>query len=364
MKIAQVSPLYESVPPKLYGGTERVVSYLTEELVKQGHDVTLFASGDSKTRANLISTVPEALRLGDSLDPNVYNYIQLQRVVEMAHEFDIIHFHTDYLHFPITALGGWPSVTTLHGRLDIRGLDILYRHFTDIPVVSISYSQRRPLPHAGWVGNVYHGLPEDLYKMGSGNGGYAAFLGRISPEKRVDRAIEIARRAGLQLRVAAKIDPADREYYEREIKHLMEQPHVEFIGEIGEDQKGEFLGNATVTLFPIDWPEPFGMVMIESMACGTPVVAYDHGSVSEVLSDGETGYIVNSMEEAVDAVKNIHKLSRMHCHETFLKRFSVKRMVEDYLEIYASTVEQFRKIRLPANAELRSDELSSSILSA
>ncbi|MDV3308645.1 MAG: glycosyltransferase family 4 protein [Cyclobacteriaceae bacterium] len=364
MKIAQVSPMYESVPPKLYGGTERVVSYLTEELVRQGHDVTLFASGDSKTQANLVSTVPQALRLGDKLDPSIFNVIQLQQVIEMAHEFDIIHFHTDYFHFPSTTLGGWPSVTTLHGRLDIKGLDILYRHFTEIPLVSISYSQRRPLAHAGWVGNVYHGLPENLYKQGSGSGGYAAFLGRISPEKRVDRAIEIARRAGLKLRVAAKIDPADREYYEREIKHLMDQPHVEFIGEIGEDQKGDFLGNAVVTLFPIDWPEPFGMVMIESLACGTPVIAYDHGSVSEVLSHGETGFIVNSMEEAVDAVQNIHKLNRTHCRETFLKRFSVKRMVQDYLSIYASTVEQFRKIRLPVNAGMRSDAVSSSILSA
>jgi glycosyltransferase involved in cell wall biosynthesis len=364
MKIAQVSPLYESVPPKLYGGTERVVSYLTEELVKQGHDVTLFASGDSRTQATLVSTVPQALRLGDKLDPNVFNIIQLQQVIEMAHEFDIIHFHTDYLHFPSTTLGGWPSVTTLHGRLDIRGLDILYRHFQDIPLISISYSQRRPLAHAGWVGNVYHGLPEDLYQPGSGRGGYAAFLGRISPEKRVDRAIEIARRAGLPLRVAAKIDDADREYYEREIKHLMRQPHVEFIGEIGEDSKGDFLGNAVVTLFPIDWPEPFGMVMIESLACGTPVVAYDNGSVSEVLSDGETGYIVNSLDEAVIAVKNIDKLSRMHCREVFIERFSAKRMVQDYLAIYKSTVEQFRKIRLPVNAGMRSDSVSPSILSA
>jgi glycosyltransferase involved in cell wall biosynthesis len=364
MRIAQVSPLYESVPPKLYGGTERVVSYLTDELVNQGHDVTLFASGDSRTKAKLIAIVPKALRLEECLESNIHNVIQLQQVIEKATEFDIIHFHTDYLHFPSSRLGGWPQVTTLHGRLDIAGLDLLYRQFPATPLISISHNQRRPLAHSNWVGNVYHGLPEKLYKPGAGNGGYAAFLGRISPEKRVDRAIEITERAGLPLRIAAKIDRNDREYYNREIRHLMKKPHVDFIGEIGEDEKGKFLGDALVTLFPIDWQEPFGMVMIESLASGTPVVAYKMGSVVEVLDHGRTGFIVESIDEAVHAVRNIRQISRAHCRQVFLQRFTARRMVSDYVSKYESILEESNRIQLPSKTDLKPADLGNRILSA
>lgn len=364
MRIAQVSPLYESVPPKLYGGTERIVSYLTDELVARGHDVSLFASGDSTTRAQLISAVPKALRLGNYIDGNVYNLVQLQQVIERATEFDIIHFHSDYLHFPSTALGGWPSVTTLHGRLDITGLDTLYRHFPDIPLISISYNQRKPLAHAGWVGNVYHGLPESLYEQGSGKGGYLAFLGRISPEKRVDRAIAIAGLAGVPIKIAAKIDRVDKEYFEEKIKHLLSFPHVEFVGEIDESQKGKFLGDAMATLFPIDWPEPFGMVMIESLACGTPVIAYNNGSVSEVLDHGRSGWIVNSITEAANAVTNIHRMCRDACRQAFVERFTVGRMAEDYLTAYTDVIEECRKVRLPVKSELKPGDLSANFLSA
>lgn len=364
MRIAQVSPLYESVPPKLYGGTERVVAYLTDELVARGHDVTLFASGDSITKARLFSVVPQALRLRNYIDGNVYNFVQLQQVIERAAEFDIIHFHCDYLHFPSTVIGGWPSVTTLHGRLDIEGLDLLYRHFPDIPLISISYNQRKPLAHAGWVGNVYHGLPEKLYEQGSGKGGYVAFIGRISPEKRVDRAIAIAGLAGIPIKIAAKIDRVDKEYFEKEIKHLLSFPHVEFIGEIGEAQKGRFLGDAVATLFPIDWPEPFGMVMIESMACGTPVVAYNNGSVSEVLDHGRSGWIVNSITEAANAVRNVRRISRSACRRAFIERFTAQRMAEDYLTAYKAVIEESRKVRLPVKSELKSGDLSAKFLSA
>lgn len=255
-------------------------------------------------------------------------------------------------------------MTTLHGRLDLPGLDILYRHFPDIPLVSISYNQRRPLAHAGWVGNVYHGLPENLYVQGAGKGGYAAFVGRISPEKRVDRAIAIAGLAGVPIKIAAKIDRADRDYFETKIKHLLRFPHVEFVGEISDAQKSKFLGDAMVCLFPIDWPEPFGMVMIESLACGTPVVAYDNGSVSEVLDHGRSGWIVNSIEEAAKAVRNVHRISRTACREAFVERFSVTRMAEDYLMAYKTVIDDFSRVRLPAKTELRPGALSANSLSA
>lgn len=340
MRVAQIAPLYESVPPKMYGGTERVVSYLTEELVKQGHEVTLFASGDSKTKAKLIDISPEALRLNNCQDPLAHHVVQLQEVIERADEFDILHFHIDYLHYPISRLLRKPQVTTLHGRLDLPDLLPVYRKFSDMPVVSISHAQRVPLWMAHWVGNVYHGLPKDLYQLGKGEGDYVAFLGRVSPEKRVDRAIEIAKRCGIKIKIAAKIDKADQDYFNKEIKHLLAHPLVEFIGEIGEVEKGEFLGNAKALLFPIDWPEPFGMVMIEAMACGTPVIAYHHGSVPEIIDIGKTGFIVTSMDEAVQALDNIHLINRMTCRSVFEDRFSAERMALDYVKIYKQLIAQ------------------------
>jgi glycosyltransferase involved in cell wall biosynthesis len=363
MKIAQVSPLFESVPPKLYGGTERVVSYLTDQLVDMGHDVTLFASGDSKTKAKLVSITPKALRLGNCVEPFAHHILQLQCVIEMADRFDIIHFHTDYFHFPISKALGYVHLTTLHGRLNIFDLQALYKKFSDVPVVSISYSQRKPMPFANWIGTIYHGLPENLYSLKKGEGGYAAFLGRISPEKRVDRAIEITRQAGIPLKIAAKIDKIDQDYFDGEIKPLLTQPHVEFIGEIGENQKGDFLGNAKVTLFPIDWPEPFGMVMIESLANGTPVIAYSKGSVPEILDHGKTGFIVNSIEEAVAAINHIDRLSRPECRRIFMERFSANRMASDYCAFYQFLMEENANVQLPIKHEIKTNEIGN-VLSA
>lgn len=340
MKIAQISPLYESVPPQMYGGTERVVSYLTDELVRQGHKVSLFASGDSVTKAKLVPVCSSALRLNkECVDPITHHVIQMEHVREMINEFDILHYHTDYLHFAFSQSNSKPHVTTLHGRLDLPDLKFVYEKFAHVPVVSISNSQRFPLPMANWVRTVYHGLPEDLYAMGSGKGGYAAFIGRISPEKRVDRAIEIALKAGIPLKIAAKIDKVDQVYFDKEIKHLMDHPLIEFVGEIGDSQKNEFLGNAQCLLFPIDWPEPFGMVMIEAMACGTPVIAFKNGSVPEVIDEEFTGYIVSDIEEAVVAVNNLHKINREKCRKFFVERFGAKRMAEDYVETYLRVID-------------------------
>lgn len=335
MRIAQVAPLYESVPPKMYGGTERIVSYLTDALVKLGHEVTLFASGDSKTKAKLIPVCPSSLRLDEQcIDPIAHHMVELQMVQDRLDEFDILHYHIDYFHFPLSRINKKPQVTTLHGRLDIPDLQCVYDTFDDMPVVSISNSQRKPLPQANWVQTVYHGIPENLYPFREGKGDYVAFIGRISPEKRVDRAIKIAKKAGIQIKIAAKVDKADREYYHEQIEHLMDHPLVDFIGEIGEEQKGEFLGNAKALLFPIDWPEPFGMAMIEAMACGTPVIAYKNGSVPEVIDVGQTGYIVNSIDEAVKALKNIDQISRHECRMVFQQRYSATRMAQDYVQVY------------------------------
>jgi glycosyltransferase involved in cell wall biosynthesis len=335
MRIAQVAPLYESVPPHLYGGTERVVSYLTEELVNQGHDVTLFASGDSVTQARLIAPCERSLRLSpDCLDPHAYHAILYDEVLSRKNEFDILHFHTDYFHFPFTKNLDLAVVTTVHGRLDIPDLLPLYRHFQKMPVISISLSQREPLDAVNWVGNVYHGLPGDLHAPSRKPDDYVAFLGRISPEKRPDRAIRIAVRAGRKLKIAAKIDKVDREYFDSQIKPLLKQPGVEFVGEISEAEKSEFLGNALAYLFPIDWPEPFGLTMIEAMACGTPTIAFNCGSVPEVLEDGVTGYIVETEEQAVLALDRIEQLKRETCRRVFERRFSASRMAEDYLAIY------------------------------
>jgi len=338
LKIAQVAPLYESVPPQLYGGTERVVSNLTEALVEAGHEVTLFASGDSKTAARLIPACPKSLRLNnyECQDQLAHHFVMLEEVLERADQFDIIHFHIDYMHFPLSKLSGLIHMSTLHGRLDSPDLLPLYRKYKNMPLSSISLNQRKPLPWVNWIGNVYHGLPADHLPLGDGCGKYLAFLGRISPEKRVDRAIEIAVKLNMPLKVAAKVDRADRLYYEREIKHLLTAPNVEFVGEINEQQKGEFLGNAYAYLFPIDWPEPFGLTMIESMACGTPTIAFRCGSVPEVITDGVSGYIVESMDDAVRATKQAGTLDRASCRAEFMKRFSAPVMAQQYVKLYES----------------------------
>ena len=336
MKIAQIAPLYESVPPKLYGGTERIASYLTEELVARNHDVTLFASADSVTRARLVPASESALRLSPTpVVDTVAHYIRLLELVfREAHQFDVLHFHIDYLHFPFTKRQPVPAVTTLHGNLSIPDLVPLYKEFREMNVVSISDAQRQPLPWIGWCGTVYHGIPEDLYHFHETPGEYLAFLGRICPEKRVDRAIEIAKRSGRKLKIAAKVDPADREYFSDYIKPLLNHPLIELIGEIGEDQKDEFLGNALALLFPIDWPEPFGLVLIEAMACGTPVIAYNEGAVPEIIEDGKTGFIVDNQNDAVAVVDRLGLIDRKSCRKEFEKRFSAHRMTSDYLAIY------------------------------
>jgi glycosyltransferase involved in cell wall biosynthesis len=335
MRIAQVAPLYEAVPPLLYGGTERVIHYLTEELVKQGHEVTLFASGDSITNATLVATVEEALRLDpDCLDPLAHHIVQLQEVIERQKSFDIIHFHTDYLHFPFSGNCKTPCLTTLHGRLDIPDLQAVYRKFPDQQVISISNNQRLPLPNANWVGTVYHGLPEDLHTLNANEGSYFAFIGRISPEKRVDRAIEIAIACNCPLKIAAKIDKVDERYFEKEIAHLLDNPLIEYIGEINESNKTAFLGNAKALLFPIDWAEPFGMVMIEAMSCGTPVIAFNNGSVPEVVDDGVTGFIVESVPQAIEAISKLKRLSRKKIRQVFEEKFTAERMAKDYIKVY------------------------------
>lgn len=336
MKIAQVAPLYESVPPKLYGGTERVVSYLTEELVRLGHDVTLYASGDSQTSARLRSVCERSLRLegGTLLSPLAHHLNLIETVAQESDEYDLVHFHLDYLPFSQIRRLEIPALTTLHGRLDIPDLYPLFREFDDMRLISISDAQRAPMPWASWLATVHHGLPTNLHEPTFAQGEYLAFLGRISPEKRVDRAIEIAKRVGMPLRVAAKIDDADRNYFEAEISDLLVNSDVEFVGEIGEKDKTEFLGNAAALLFPIDWPEPFGLVMIEAMSCGTPVIAFRGGSVSEIIDDGVTGFIVESVEEAVEAWKKVPSLDRKAVHERFLERFTSRTMCERYIEAY------------------------------
>ena len=340
MRIAQVAPLHESVPPRLYGGTERIVSYLTEELVRQGHDVTLFASGDSRTRARLIAGSPRALRLDPRVvDPLAHHVLLLEQVFRRAAQFDLVHYHCDYLHFPFSRRSGLADVTTLHGRLDLPDLVPLYREFRDRPVISISNDQRGPLPFAHWLAMVHHGLPPALYRFRGGTGGYLAFVGRISPEKRVDRAIEIAERAGMPIRIAAKVDRADREYFEDAIRPLFDLPDVDYVGEIEEAQKNDFLGDASALLFPIDWPEPFGLVMIEAMACGTPVIAWRRGSVPEVVDDGVSGFVVDDLDGAVAAVREARELDRAGVRATFDRRFTAQRMADEYLAVYERVLE-------------------------
>jgi glycosyltransferase involved in cell wall biosynthesis len=335
MRVAQIAPLYESCPPRLYGGTERVVSYVTEELVRLGHEVTLFASGDSRTSASLEAGCEMALRLDDRCkDPLIYHLIMLDRLRRRADEFDVLHFHTDYLHFPLFADCWEKTLTTLHGRLDMPDTPVMMREYAMMPLVSISDAQQAPMPWANWCATVQHGLPRNLHRLGNGSGGYLGFLGRISPEKGPDRAIEIARRARLPLKIAAKVDRVDQEYYESEISPLLRDPSINFIGEIGEADKTEFLGNALALLFPIDWPEPFGLVLIEAMANGTPVIAFGHGSVPEIIEDGVTGFIVDDIEGAAAAVPLALRLDRGAIRQRFEERFTTERMARDYLALY------------------------------
>jgi glycosyltransferase involved in cell wall biosynthesis len=340
MRIAQVAPLFESVPPKLYGGTERVVSHLTEELVRQGHEVTLFASGDSETGARLVAGCPRALWQESGCRETLPHHVRLvELVTRESHRFDLIHFHLDYVHFPGVDRLTCPTVTTLHGRLHPPDEEALFEAYPEVSLVSISDDQRRPIPWANWQATVYHGLPRDVHTFSGAPGAYLAFLGRVSPEKGLDKAVEIARRAGMTLRVAAKIYPEERSYYEQEIAPLLaSSPWVEFVGEVGGAAKDDFLGNAHALLFPIDWAEPFGLVMIEAMACGTPVVAFRRGSVPEVMVDGVTGFVVDGVDEAVAAVGRVAGLSRGGCRRVFEERFTAGRMARDYLEVYRRLV--------------------------
>jgi glycosyltransferase involved in cell wall biosynthesis len=345
MKIAQIAPLMESVPPRLYGGTERIVSYLADELVRLGHDVTLFASGDSVTRANLVGCTPRALRL----DPNVrdlipYHMLMLDRVRDYADEFDVLHFHIDQFHFPLFRPIANRTVTTTHGRQDLPDMKPLYLGFSDMPLVSISNAQRRPVPTANFVATVYHGIPAQLHKPTyQPREGYLAFLGRISPEKRPDRAIEIARRLGLPLKIAAKVDKVDEAYFREKIAPLLEQGGgVDFVGEIDERAKTAFLGEASALLFPIDWPEPFGLSMIEAMACGTPVLAFRAGAVDEIIDEGVTGMIVDTVEEATQALPRLIAFDRHAVRRRFDERFTATRMAKDYVSVYRSLLQQDR----------------------
>ena len=351
MRIAQVSPLFEAVPPKLYGGTERVVWWLTEELVKMGHDVTLFASGDSVTSAKLDPMIEQAIRLDPSVKDWISYYMRMVEIIRRrADEFDVIHFHIDYFPFSTFSRQRTPFVTTMHGRLDLPEFKAVYETFLEVPLVSISDNQRLPIPRQNWVKTVHHGLPAELLMPQPVKQEYFAFLGRVSPEKGLDRAIRVAAKCGMKLKVAAKVDNADKEYFETQIKPLLSQGHVEFIGEINDAQKPAFLSGATALMFPIDWPEPFGLVMIEAMACGTPVVAYRHGSVPEVIDHGVTGFIVDAGDEDgfVAAAQQVKTLSRAKVRAQFERRFTARRMAEDYLAVYeqlgARAVPQLRAV--------------------
>jgi len=337
MHIAQVAPLTEAIPPKLYGGTERVVSWLTEELIALGHEVTLFASGDSVTSAQLDAVWPRALRLDGAVrDPNALHMLMLEQVYQRTPDFDFLHFHLDYYPFSLFSRQSTPFVTTLHGRLDLPEHQPVFDAFSSVPVVSISNAQRRPLPQARWVRTVHHGLPERLLTPQPVKPTYFAFLGRIAPEKGIDRAIRIAEHCGAPLKVAAKVDKADREYFDEQIRPMLRSPKVDYIGEITDQEKSDFLSGAIALLVPIDWPEPFGLVMIEAMACGTPVVAFNRGSVPEVVDDGLTGFIVEDETSAIGAVDRLGHLSREKIRRRFEERFTARRMAQDYLGVYRS----------------------------
>lgn len=355
MRIAQVAPLTEAVPPKLYGGTERVVHWLTEELVALGHDVTLFASGDSQTSARLDATWPKALRLDGAVrDPNALHMVMLERVRRKCddEEFDFLHFHLDYYPFSLFSRQPTPFLTTLHGRLDLPEHQPVFTAFSSIPVISISNAQRRPVPQARWLRTIYHGLPEKLLTPRPIKPGYLAVLGRIAPEKGVDRAIKIAVRCGIPIKIAAKIDRADQDYYDEFIRPMMDHPLVEYVGEISDREKSDFLSGAIGLLLPIDWPEPFGLVMIEAMACGTPVIAYNRGSVAEIVEDGRTGFIVEDEISAVAAVERLASLDRAIVRREFEARFTARRMALDYLDAYRELIEAATpKIKLVRSAE-------------
>jgi glycosyltransferase involved in cell wall biosynthesis len=339
MKIAQLSPLVESVPPKLYGGTERVISYLTEALIEMGHDVTLFASGDSLTSARLQPQCPRAFRLDKNKDDHAAHYVLMhEHIHHYAEEFDVIHSHMDYVLFGTLRRLHTPFMTTMHGRLDLSCLVPIFKEFSETPLISISNDQRKPLTHVNWLDTVYNGLPKNLYRCYEKEGKYLAFIGRISPEKRPDLAVEIAKRLDMPLKVAAKIDTVDEKYYQSQIEPLFEHPLVEYIGEISEKEKNEFLGNACALLFPIDWPEPFGLAMIEAMACGTPVIACHRGSVPEVIEDGVSGFIFSTVEDAVKKVKDLHQIKRRDVRAAFEQRFTAQHMAENYLQVYQKAI--------------------------
>jgi glycosyltransferase involved in cell wall biosynthesis len=341
MRIAQLAPLAESVPPKYYGGTERIVSYLTEELVQQGHDVTLFATGDSQTNARLNPMCRECLRKANGVsNPHAPFTMMLEKAFAAADQFDVIHSHLDFLTFPLARRCGTPVLTTLHGRLDLPELKPIFAEFIDCPLISISHAQRQPLAWASWQQTIYHGLPENLYSFYPFSQPYLAFIGRLTPEKRPDHAIEIAKRVGMPLKIAAKVDPVDREYFRTVIQPLLSDPLVEFVGEVTDAEKNELLGNAFALVAPFDWPEPFGLVFIEALACGTPILAYRRGSVPEIIDDGQTGFICDTVDQMVNAVSRVSTLDRKHCRQVFEKRFTLKRMVQDYLAAYETLVDQ------------------------
>ncbi len=340
MRIAQIAPLAEAVPPKLYGGTERVIWWLTEALVDLGHDVTLYASADSETSAKLIPCAPQALRLAGINNHLAATLAMVDRVLRDADRYDILHFHVDFIHFPMFRHLAGRCFTTLHGRLDLPDFWPAFDAFPEMKLVSISDDQRRPVADANFVATVHHGLPRDLIPFNPDGGDYLAFLGRISPEKGPDRAIEIARRTGMKLKMAAKVDHADQRYFEEQIKPLLADPLVEFIGEIGDADKAEFLGNARALLFPIDWPEPFGLVMIEAMAAGTPTIAWNNGSTKEVIDHGQSGYLVESIDEAVRAVEAGASLPRQRVRDCFERRFTSTRMAEDYVRLFAAAIDR------------------------
>jgi glycosyltransferase involved in cell wall biosynthesis len=341
MHIAQVAPLTEAIPPKLYGGTERVVSWLTEELIALGHEVTLYASGDSITSARLEAVWPRALRLDGAVrDPNALHMQMLERVYRRSGDFDVLHFHLDYYPFSLFSRQSTPFVTTLHGRLDLPEHQPVFETFSDIPVISISNAQRRPLPQAHWVRTIHHGLPERLLMPQPAKPSYFAFLGRIAPEKGVDRAMRIAQHCGVPLKIAAKVDRVDRDYFDEQINPLIKETKSDYIGEISDKQKSEFLSGAVALLVPIDWPEPFGLVMIEAMACGTPVIAFNRGSVAEIIDDGVTGFVVEDVGGAIGAVDRLSHLSREKIRKQFEKRFTARRMAQDYLAVYRSLADR------------------------
>ncbi len=352
MNIAQVSPLWESVPPQRYGGTERIVSYITEELIRLGHEVVLFASGDSCTAAKLEPICDPSLRLKTGIFNSDAPLITLlERAFGSSSEFDLIHSHLDFLGFPLARRCRTPTLTTLHRRLDLPELIPVFREFAEMPLVSITDAQRRPIPWANWQATVHHGLPEDLYTFHPRPGKYLAFLGRIAPEKRPDHAIELAKRLGLPLRIAAKVDPADREYFHAEIEQLLDHPLVEYVGEITDSEKDDFLGEAYALVCPYDWPEPFGLVFIEALACGTPVLAYHRGSVPEIIEDGVTGFICDHLGEMVNAAKLVPLIDRRHCRDAFEKRFTVERMVGDYLKVYEQVINGDVTLAVPQNGQ-------------